>query len=134
MIWRAGGARFREGAQAAISVQSPDSGLTLLDRKTEITEFTGAVSESGDTDKAIWRDAEQFIDPLCSLCPLWLISLDSELKHSAAVVDLGVPAHAEIPCNPERLMHCQLKTAEPFIACMHHALFARIIIKADKKT
>jgi hypothetical protein len=27
MIWRAGVARFRAGAQAAISVQSPDSGL-----------------------------------------------------------------------------------------------------------
>jgi hypothetical protein len=83
--------------------------LTLLDRKTGISESTGAVSESGDTDKAIWRDSEQFIDPLCSLCSLWLISLDSELNHPAAVVDLGVPAHAEIPCNPERLMHCQLK-------------------------
>jgi hypothetical protein len=30
MIWRAGGARFRAGAQAAISVQSPDSGLNEL--------------------------------------------------------------------------------------------------------
>ena len=29
MIWRAGGAGFRAGAQAAISVQSPDSGLIL---------------------------------------------------------------------------------------------------------
>ena len=28
MIWRAGGAGFRAGAQAAISVQSPDSGST----------------------------------------------------------------------------------------------------------
>jgi hypothetical protein len=30
MIWRAGVARFRAGAQAAISVQSPDSGLRNL--------------------------------------------------------------------------------------------------------
>jgi hypothetical protein len=79
----------------------------ILDRKTGITEFTGAVSENGDKEKRPGAIQSNLLTDL--LCSLWSISMDSKLYHPAAVVDLGVPAHAEIPCNPERLMHCQLK-------------------------
>ena len=39
----------------------------FLDRRTR---FTGAVCESAGTDKKIPRDVVQFINTLCSLCPL----------------------------------------------------------------
>ena len=50
MIWRAGVARFRAGAQAAISVQSPDSGLRNRNRlkRPSLTWGKGLIRHTAD--------------------------------------------------------------------------------------
>lgn len=46
---------------------SPRTVFRQEDRRTGITEFTGAVSESSGSNKSIHCDSEQFIHTLCSV-------------------------------------------------------------------